>query len=284
VAPTFSVVIPTHGRPALLREAIESVLSQTVGDLECIVVDDASDEAPAVPTDPRVRLVRRTVNGGPAAARNTGIEHASGRYVAFLDDDDVYAPGRLEAALAAHARAPVAVCWQATLGAVPPRPRGRLLEGRVGDVILDGMTPQVGATSVERAVVPRFDERYEPTEDVEWWIRLARDLPVATAPEVGLLYRVHQGPRARTGQRRRVEGGQALLDDYAPWFRQHRRAHAFRLKRIGLSALQAGDRPLARRYLTRSFRRRPEPKTAWHALRATVPRRQGPEPAPSDRS
>src|SRR5580765_8935030 len=110
-SPQFTVVIPTYGRPQLLPEALASVLGQTVPDLECIVVDDASPEPVAVEPNERVRLVRREENGGPAAGRNTGAAEARGRYLAFLDDDDWWEPDRLELAVPALERAPVAVCW-----------------------------------------------------------------------------------------------------------------------------------------------------------------------------
>jgi len=266
----FSVVVPTHGRPAYLDAALRSVLAQTFADFECIVVDDASPEPPAVPDDQRVRLVVRPVNGGPAAARNTGIEAATGRYVAFLDDDDIWLPDRLRAARQAHARAPVAVCWQSTLGAPAPTAPGRVLEGDVNDTILDDITPHLGATSIERDRIPKFDERYDTCEDVDWWLRVTADCPVTTIDAVGFCYRLHQGARDRTGADRRVTGAQMLLREHDAWFARHRRAKAFRLKRLGLAAVAAGDNKLARESFTASFRLRPEPRTAWHALRTFV--------------
>jgi glycosyltransferase involved in cell wall biosynthesis len=277
VTPTFSVVIPTYGRPRFLADAVSSVLAQTYSDFECVVVDDASAEPATLPADPRLRLVRRDRNGGPPAARNTGIDNARGQYVAFLDDDDVWLPTRLADAAEAHRRAPVAVCWQGTLGRDEPA-SGRTLEGDVSDTVLDGLTPHLGATSVERSRTPRFDERYEATEDVEWWLRVAGELSVATVPSVGLLYRVHGGDRPRTGQRQRLETGYMLLDQYADWFARHQRAKAFRLMRMGLSASRLGDRRTAVRLLTTSFRLDPKARTAGQTVRAVFAR---PDPAGS---
>src|SRR5262249_42808758 len=161
---------------------------------------------------------------------NTGIEAATGTYLAFLDDDDVWLPDRLLAARDAHARAPVAVCRQSTLGAPAPSAPGRSLEGNVNDTILDDITPHLGATSIERALAPRFDERYDTCEDVDWWLRVTVDCPVTTIPAVGFAYRTHQGARDRTGTDRRVTGAQMLLREHADWFAAHPRAKAFRLK------------------------------------------------------
>ena len=272
MTPEFSVIIPTHGRPDLLLEAVESVMQQTVTDFECIVVDDASAEAPTLPDDPRLRLICREQNGGPPAARNTGIAAATGKYLAFLDDDDVWRDGRLAAARDAHRRAPVAICWQSTLGADISRVSGRVLNGDIEDVVLDGMIPHLGATSIERARAPRFDEKYEASDDVEWWLRVAQELEVATNPYVGLLYRVHAGPRSRTGQRNRLHDASMLFEQYDVWFAAHPHAKAFRLSRMGLSALQVNDRKLAVQCFAGSFRLHPRPRIAWHLLRALASR------------
>jgi glycosyltransferase involved in cell wall biosynthesis len=97
---TVSVVLPTYNRAANTERAIRSVLRQSLTDLELIVVDDAStDDTEGVVNafdDPRIDYVRHEVNRGGSAARNTGIERSSGEYIAFLDDDDVWHPEKLE--------------------------------------------------------------------------------------------------------------------------------------------------------------------------------------------
>src|SRR5688572_26204040 len=109
--PLFSVVIPTYARPEFLRLALQSVLAQTVQDFEALVVDDGAPGTVQLPNDRRLRLVRRSSNGGPAAARNTGLALARGQYVTFLDDDDLFTPDRLEIGLHGVREVPVATCW-----------------------------------------------------------------------------------------------------------------------------------------------------------------------------
>jgi glycosyltransferase involved in cell wall biosynthesis len=271
----FSVIIPTYGRAELLGEAVASVLRQTFVDFECIVVDDASPDAPVLPSDGRVRLIERERNGGPAAARNSGIAAATGRYLAFLDDDDLWLPDRLALAAEAHRRAPVAVCWQATLGS-NKKPLCRILEGDVSDTVLDTTAPQLGATSIERAVAPTFDERYGACEDLEWLLRVAQGLLFATITSVGFLYRAHDGTRTHASQRTGLGGVEMLLAEHDDWFKTHPRSKAFRLKRMGLSALAFDDRKSARRCFATSLRLHPEPRTAWHALRTFAPHRRSP--------
>ena len=112
--PLVSVVMPTRNRERFVREAVASVLAQTLGDFEVIVVDDAStDGTPSALVelarqDERVRVLALPVQGGCNAARNHALDHARGRYVAMLDDDDLALPERLAKSVARLQTAPVA--------------------------------------------------------------------------------------------------------------------------------------------------------------------------------
>jgi glycosyltransferase involved in cell wall biosynthesis len=97
--PTISVVIPTHNRPALLRRAIESVLTQTTPAFEILIVDDAncSDAAMLVSsynTD-KISYIKNESGNGASSSRNIGAEFAKGEFIAFLDDDDVWFADKL---------------------------------------------------------------------------------------------------------------------------------------------------------------------------------------------
>lgn len=100
-----SVVIPTYGRPTTLLRAIESALSQTYPCVEIIVVDDNNPESLERKDtenvllkikDNRVKYIKHDQNKNGAAARNTGVKYSSGRYIAFLDDDDEFKPHKIE--------------------------------------------------------------------------------------------------------------------------------------------------------------------------------------------
>ena len=195
--PTFSVIIPTYGRSRFLDDAVASVLRQSVSDFECLVIDDASPTPAVLEGDPRIRVVRRSTNGGPAAARNTGLAEAKGEYVAFLDDDDLFVPDRLAFARSGLSNAPLAICWTQVLGA--ERGGGRMLNGNVRDSILDATTPHLGATAVRRDVAEPFDERFIATQDVEWWLRMSARTSVWTVPEGRPP--LSQSPRCAASQR-----------------------------------------------------------------------------------
>ena len=267
--PVFSVIIATYDRPDFLATALGSVLAQTVPDFEIIVVDDAGPDPVRYEGDPRVRVVRRAENGGPAAARNTGLRQARGRYVTFLDDDDLYTPDRLALAVEGLARGPLTHCWIQYVDA--PAGRNRVLDGEVGPQILDGLTPHLGTVAVARAIAVPFDERFLAAEDVEWWLRMAQRTPMNTVPRIGYLLRRHGQPRHRIDLTTRVRSRLLLMEVHAGYFAAHPAAAAFQWKRIGLMAGDLGDFALARAAFARSFRLHPQVNTLWHLLRA-VPR------------
>lgn len=98
----ISVVIPVYNRPASALRAARSALSQVVEgqDIEVLLVDDASQPPLDAKESERMRVIRMHQNAGPAAARNRGIEASRGEFIAFLDSDDVWLPGKLAAQMA----------------------------------------------------------------------------------------------------------------------------------------------------------------------------------------
>lgn len=98
--PTFSIIIPAYNCSTTISPTLLSVQRQTFSEFECLVIDDGSLDGEALRLvigdlgDPRFRYIWRS-NGGGGAARNTGIDAASGQYIAFLDSDDVFLPDKL---------------------------------------------------------------------------------------------------------------------------------------------------------------------------------------------
>lgn len=103
--PLVSAIIPTRNRPQLLKRAVESVLTQTLQNIEVIVVIDGPDEATHAALqeieDPRLRVIELLNSRGGSGARNAGVMEANGEWVAFLDDDDEWLPQKLELQLKA---------------------------------------------------------------------------------------------------------------------------------------------------------------------------------------
>lgn len=111
----FSAIITTRNRKELLEKAIESVLSQTVKDVECVVVDDASEDGTKETYEKDSRIVYVRIDAkdsrGGNYARNQGIAHATGEFLTFLDDDDTWASDKLEKQLALYQKHPGSVIF-----------------------------------------------------------------------------------------------------------------------------------------------------------------------------
>jgi glycosyltransferase involved in cell wall biosynthesis len=212
-APEITVVIPTRHRWAFLHESVRSALSQQDTTLEVIVVQDGSSGAP--PTllehegDPRVTVHRLSDAVGQAAARNTGIRLARGEWIAFLDDDDLWAPWKLrrqiDAAKAAGATfayggAVVVSASLSPLEVLPPPPAERLAEEILRrNIIPAGASNVVVKTNAVRAL-GGFDEQLSHLCDWDLWIRLAITQPGTPCPGVAVAYRQHEGNLVITSQ------------------------------------------------------------------------------------
>jgi len=117
--PLVSVITPAFAAERFLPATLASVRAQSCTDWECLVVDDASPDrtaeiaAAAAAEDPRIKLIRQPSNRGVAAARNAALAAAQGRFVAFLDADDLWLPAKLERQLAFMAETGAGLCYTA---------------------------------------------------------------------------------------------------------------------------------------------------------------------------
>ena len=200
-----SVIIPTRNRSKLLELSLRSVFWQRNVDIETIVVDDGStDDTPQLlqRLGDRIRVVRHERSQGVSEARNRGIAEARGTWVAFLDDDDLWAAEKLELQLEALHR--TGRRWAYT-GAVEVGPDNTILSGQpppspervVDDISIRNMLP-AGASNViiEKAWLPTppvFDARLHHSADWDLWIRLARREPPACVAKPLVAYRFHAG-------------------------------------------------------------------------------------------
>lgn len=247
-----SIVVPTRNRDTLLAMSLRSVLCQQNVALEVIVVDEASsdDTAGAVAGlgDARVRVLRHEQPLGVSAARNHGAAAARAEWLAFLDDDDLWAPDKLARQL--HA-ARIAGCDWAYTGTVNIDDHGRIVSGcpplAPADVVAAlpryNAIPGGGSNVVVRRTTwlqaGPFDPRLRNTEDWEMWVRLAKQGPPAWVCNPLLAYRVH-GSNSSLDIDEIVRGArliEALHDTTADWGRLHRW--------FAESCLRKGDRRAA---------------------------------------
>jgi glycosyltransferase involved in cell wall biosynthesis len=197
-----SVVVPTRDRAGLLPRTLCSVLAQQDVDVEVLVVDDGSRDgtraAVSALLDDRLRYLRHEQPQGVSAARNSGVGAATGTWVAFLDDDDLWAPRKLAAQLelaAGHGWAVSgAVCVNdelAVLSVEAPLPPQRIAdEVERWNAVPAGASNVLVRAEVLRSVGP-FDVRLRHMSDWDLWIRLARQGLPAVVPRPHVAYRMH---------------------------------------------------------------------------------------------
>ena len=206
--PKVTIIVPTYNRPNLLPRAIKSILNQTFTDYEIIIVDDAStDHTPEVLSefnDPRIRSFRHKINKGQSAARNLGIYHARGEYIAFLDDDDECVPTRLEDQVALLDASPAEVGivygWMSkhddSTGEIENE-RGSVLNGDVFELALTGKNIMVTITMLVRSHVAReiggFDERLSMGEDPHFVCNIVSKYQIACLPKTVCIRHVNHG-------------------------------------------------------------------------------------------
>lgn len=274
ILPQVSVILPVYNRRRPLVEAARSVLSQDYPALELIIVDDASEPTlhPVVQalSDARVRYLRRPCNGGPAAARNTGIAAATGTLIAFQDSDDLWHPGKLRRQVEVLSAAGPEIGFVYTdicrsrdgVDTIFPGARLRQTSGDLREVALgDGMAfAYVQSWLVYKAAldaVGGFDPDFRLWEDWELCIRLTQRFHAIHVPGVFVTS---------------TRGTDSVSADLSLWLPALRRIVALHGNGSGRGMARlyymlarfeflSGDRHYGWRALLHSLRLRPTPKT-----------------------
>jgi len=233
--PLVSVLLAVHDDTRFLREAVDSVLAQTLSDLELIVVDDGSAEPLEGFDDARVRLLRNDTQAGLAASLNRALDVATGRHVARLDADDVALPHRFERQIERLDADGAAVVGSAVVDIDEHGARGRTHVMPAGAVPLRWLalfsSPFFHPTVlVDREVLDRHGLRYDPafeeSEDYDLWTRLFEHASGDNLRDALVLKRVHPGQASllrrdvQESFRRRValrEIGRFAVDAEAVW-------------------------------------------------------------------
>ncbi|MCW3046870.1 MAG: glycosyltransferase family protein [Solirubrobacterales bacterium] len=202
--PEVTVVIPTRNRAPLLCGALSSALVQEEVDVEVIVIDDGSTDDTQARLDrigdPRLRRLRNPAPEGVARARNAGLALAAGEWVAFLDDDDLWAPRKLRRQLDAAAAAGASFAYGAAIVVdegeglreeVPAPPADTIAR----DILARNVIPGGCSNAIARAELVRavggFDEGLAMLAHWDLWIRLLQRCPAAACPEVVVAHRPH---------------------------------------------------------------------------------------------
>jgi len=187
--PQVSVIIPTYNRGWIIKEAIDSVLAQDYTEFELIVVDDGSTDHTSDFLDSYRNVIKvfPQKNKGVSAARNLGIAEASGKFVAFLDSDDLWLPQKLTLQIEFFNRTPDAlICqteevWIRNGLRVNPKKRHKKPSGMIFKPSLELCLVSPSAVMIQRSLLDRvggFDETLPACEDYDLWLRIGCRFPV----------------------------------------------------------------------------------------------------------
>jgi glycosyltransferase involved in cell wall biosynthesis len=238
MAPTVSIVLPSHDGAAFLRQALESCLDQTLTDWELVAIDDGSiDETPTIFTeyarrDSRVRIVTHRTAAGLPAALNAGFAAARGRYFTWISDDNRYRPhalARLVAELDADSTIDVVYSDYSVIDE-----DGREIElRRALPAERLAIVNCVGASFLYRRAVHEtlggFDAAKMLVEDYDFWLRAAARFRLAPLGENLYLYRIHAGSLSARQDLSIVAAHRRLLREQLPsiaWLDAAARARA----------------------------------------------------------
>ena len=273
--PKVSVIVPAYNVSHYLETTLLSLERQSYDRFEVLIVDDGStDDTAKIATvfcqrDSRFRLLQKP-NGGLSSARNYGINHAVGKYIALLDGDDVYHPDKLNTHVEVLENSEeIGVAYSAS--------RAIRNDGKETWMILNGKPVQSdpliallcknfighGSNAVFRRclidTVGGFDETLSSCEDVDFWLRIAatKRWQFYRLPQILCYYRVRPSglsfkiAQMHHNQQRVIEGAyQRSPEMIAPWITT---ARAYMYRYLARVSFTSGDRDLARHYLDQAW-------------------------------
>jgi GT2 family glycosyltransferase len=299
--PTISVLMPSYNSAKYLAEAMDSILNQTFGDFEFIIINDGStDDSESLlrayeKKDHRIRLISRG-NTGIVRALNEGLELAQGQYIARMDSDDIALPERFAKQvkyMEEHPECVVVGAWGLMID-----PEGcpvRLHRHPITHEAIDSahMNGDFGAVPHSCALIRRdvlqringYRKAAEPAEDVDLFLRLAEEGKLANLPECLFKYRLHPTSTGYAKRKKQIQAAFFALEE------AHRRreldipqipeVHDVKvyesLQEIHCMwtwwALSDGNVSTARKHALIALKTKPTSRTAWkalvHAIKAT---------------
>jgi len=295
--PTLSVIVPCYNGRGFVADAVRSVLDQADDGVECVVVDDGSQDGSAGFVEETFGAgvtVIRQANAGAAAARNRGFAASTGELVVWLDADDLLAPGTLADRRRAFAADPglemligQSRIVNAATGAVVVEPRPPCGPDYLYAGLLSRRNlPSQLSITYRRAAAARaglYDPRQVIAEDFVFWVRAVAQLRWRFTPEVHGIVRIGGGPSLSTGRGKLYFYDQVgrALHRLRPFLRAHtgsdaawRRAFGVYAADYALLALRRGERGRAWRWATRAIGVAPlavGPRAARYWLEAALP-------------
>ena len=284
--PLVSVVLPTYNRADVLSRAIDSVLAQTYDDFELLVIDDGSvDETRERVTsydDSRIKYLPLERNRGASTARNIGIDHAQGQYVAFQDSDDEWLPEKLTAQVRVMNDAPpdVGIVYTGFVRidgdswVYVPGPNVETPEGYVQSELLKNNFITTACALVRKRClgsVGGFDDSLPRLQDWDLWLRLSREYEFRLVDRP-LLHQYLQPDSISRDRAALIEAKRRLLDTHESLFEQaSNKTRSVHWARLGRMLIAEGDRRKGRKFLIRATRLDPSLQNSALVLASYLP-------------
>jgi len=245
----ISVIITTYKRsPDMVKRAIDSVIAQSYTDWELLIVDDSPSDYERrkdvesmvnVISDQRISYVPLEKNRGGCVARNRGIAASKGEYITFLDDDDRYLEDKLELQIKALENNPNAGWVSGFAYSCYINADGKILDKKLvktqahggmvfDDLILDNYIPSVSAM-VKREVMEKvggFDETIPAAQDLDLWLRVARESELVVVEEPLIYQCIHKGERVTRSPEKKLKAYEMILEKYSDYMSEHPKAKA----------------------------------------------------------
>lgn len=234
--PLVSVVIPTYKRPDKLPRAINSVLNQTIKDIEVIVVDDNNPDTDGrlmtekimseYRSNPRVHYLKHPFNKNGSAARNTGAKASKSRYIAFLDDDDEFLTNKIELQIKclSNKGEDWAVCYSKYYTKKENSRPVASRENSEGNLYFEALSQKICLAAGSNLLVKRtafeevggFDESFVRNQDHELLTKLLKRFKIAYSSQPGLIVHVHECEKKISYEeviRKYINSFQSYIDD-----------------------------------------------------------------------
>jgi glycosyltransferase involved in cell wall biosynthesis len=223
-SPRVSVIMPAYNCVHYIQESVNSILTQTFGDFEFIIIDDSSTDGTLdylkTITDQRVVLIQKPQNTGYTISLNKGLELAKGDYIVRMDADDISLPQRIQKQVEFMDANPEIVCAGSSYKIIPDN-RVVIPKHTSGEILLELIitNPLAHPSVIIRSEIIKnnsitYDKTFEPAEDYKMWTELSKYGKLANIEEVLLHYRLHKKQVSVTSMAKQKKSAQTIAKDY----------------------------------------------------------------------
>ena len=266
--PKVSVILPTYNRKTLIGKSVQSILDQTYSDFELIIIDDASTDGTwdiiNEFSDPRIICLKHVENRGGSAARNTGIDAAKGKYIAFQDSDDIWLPEKLAKQMSVFKNSPEStgvvytrcIRWNVEQkleipGELPKPKNGDIFKALLPENFI--VLPSVVLKKECFEKVGLFDETLPRLQDWDLFLRIAKLYEFCYVPEP-LVQSFYTENSISSNPKALIRAFEIILEKYNEDYQAEKEILASQLFRLSILYRLESDIRNSRRYLVKTIK------------------------------